>query len=125
MYFDRPAATVKTASGHVGSDFTVHPTETRVLSALECALLQTFPEGFKWGDALRKWGHTFVRVMIGEAVPPAFTRLHGDVLSGIVRDAWTRAPISNSDDRIVRSWKKLSDAARKDGRRDPQTFFSN
>src|SRR5262249_13071428 len=38
-----PAATVTTASGRVGSDRTIHPWENRVLSPLECAMLQTFP----------------------------------------------------------------------------------
>jgi DNA (cytosine-5)-methyltransferase 1 len=122
MFSDRPAATITTASGHVGSDFTIHPTENRVLSALECALLQTFPINFKWGDSLQKWGHTNIRSMIGEAVPPAFTRQHGEMLVGIIRNRWSCAPISSSDDRVVRPWKLLSRAAKKDGRTDPQTF---
>lgn len=49
MHIDRPAATVTTASGHVGSDYTIHPTQNRLLSPLECSLLQTFPKDFKWG----------------------------------------------------------------------------
>ena len=97
MFGDRPAATVTTASGHIGSDYSIHPWQTRLLSTLECALLQTFPGDFAWGDALRKMGHTNVREMIGEAVPPAFTRIHGEVLVGLLRGPWTRAPISLSD----------------------------
>ena len=54
------------------------------MSALECALLQTFPRRFKWGDALSRWGHTNVREMIGEAVPPLFTKLHGERLMAIL-----------------------------------------
>jgi DNA (cytosine-5)-methyltransferase 1 len=73
MHSDRPAATVTTASGHIGSDYTIHPTQNRLLSPLECSLLQTFPKDFKWGDALKKVGHTNVREMIGEAVPPGAT----------------------------------------------------
>lgn len=79
-----PAATVTTASGHIGSDRTIHPSENRVLSPLECALLQTFPRRFKWGTALASWGHTNVRAMIGEAVPPLFTRKHGRVLVSLL-----------------------------------------
>ncbi|MHB1034007.1 MAG: DNA cytosine methyltransferase [Pirellulales bacterium] len=101
MHSDRPAATVTTASGHIGSNNTIHPFENRVLSMLECALLQTFPRRFNWGDALRKWGHTNVREMIGEAVPPLFTRAHGHVLRAILEgrlkvrmydasDTWSR-----------------------------------
>lgn len=74
---NRPAATITTASGRVGSDLTLHPYEDRVLSPLECALLQTIPLSFEWGDALDAQGHTRVRAMIGEAVPPRFTYLHG------------------------------------------------
>jgi DNA (cytosine-5)-methyltransferase 1 len=74
---DMPAATITTASGHIGSDLTVHPFENRLLSPLECARLQTFPGRFQWGRSLVTWGHTFVRDMIGEAVPPHFTERHG------------------------------------------------
>ena len=79
----RPAATITTASGHIGSDRTLHPSENRVLSPAECAWLQTFPETFRWGDSIDKWGHTGVRGMIGEAVPPRFTMLHGKILRGL------------------------------------------
>jgi DNA (cytosine-5)-methyltransferase 1 len=72
-----PAATVTTASGHIGSDLTIHPYENRLLSPFECAQLQTFPRRFRWGRSLVTWGHTFVREMIGEAVPPHFTERHG------------------------------------------------
>jgi len=123
MYADRPAATVTTASGHIGSDYTIHPTQNRLLSPLECSLLQTFPSDFKWGDALKKLGHTNVREMIGEAVPPAFTKLHGEVLLGILRREWARAPMASSDDRITKGWTKLAAAARKDGRKDPRNYF--
>ena len=44
----RPAATITTASGRVGSSRTIHPFENRVLSPLECALLQTIPADFNW-----------------------------------------------------------------------------
>ena len=74
MHPDRPAATITTASGHMGSDRTLHPSENRVLSPLECAYLQTFPDDFDWGSALAEWGATNVRAMIGEAVPPRFTQ---------------------------------------------------
>jgi DNA (cytosine-5)-methyltransferase 1 len=83
---DRPAATITTASGHIGSNHTIHPYENRLLSTLECALLQTLPRSFNWGDALVKWGHTNVREMIGEAVPPLFTEKHGKVLRSLLEN---------------------------------------
>lgn len=123
MHANRPAATVTTASGHIGSDYTIHPTQNRLLSPLECSLLQTFPSDFKWGDTLKKLGHTNVREMIGEAVPPAFTKLHGEVLHGILKREWARAPMAFSDERIVKGWTKLAAASKKDGRQNPREYF--
>ena len=123
MHGNRPAATVTTASGHIGSDYTIHPSQNRLLSLRECALLQTFPSDFQWGNALEKLGHTRVREMIGEAVPPAFTLLHGEVLRGILDRRWQRAPIALSDERCTDAWLKLSRAAKKDGRENPRDFF--
>lgn len=106
MSLDLPASTVTTASGHLGSDRTIHPYENRLLSSLECAHLQTFPPDFDWGDALQKWGHTNVRDMIGEAVPPHFTRLHGAVLHGILTGEHVeQLPVD--DKRCTRAREKL------------------
>lgn len=105
---DQPAATITTASGHLGSDLTVHPWETRLLSTLECARLQTFPEDFKWGDAVQRWGHTNVREMIGEAVPPQFTKMHGQVLVSLLNGtAEPQQLLPVTDLRRVRSCHKL------------------
>jgi len=120
MYADRPAATITTASGHVGSDFTIHPFQNRLLSTLECALLQTFPRRFKWGETLDRYGHTNVRDMIGEAVPPAFTKAHGMVLRGLLKAPWERAPISSSDGRCLKAVRKLQEAANSNGKRQQQ-----
>ena len=109
---DLPASTITTASGHLGSDRTVHPTENRLLSTMECALLQSIPPEFAWGMALERWGHTNVRAMIGEAVPPRFTRMHGDCLARLLRRRSPEGFLSNSDHRYVRAVEKLGlDAA--------------
>ena len=55
-----------------------------MLSPLECALLQTIPLAFDWGDALARRGVSELRAMIGEAVPPHFTKLHGHVLVSLL-----------------------------------------
>jgi len=125
MRMDKPAATITTASGHLGSDNTIHPTQTRLLSLIECSLLQTFPSDFKWGNALTKFGHTNVREMIGEAVPPAFTRMHGKVLYAIVKRKRVQAPMALSDERCVKAWTKLMIAAKKDGRVDPRKYLEH
>lgn len=107
MHPDRPAATVTTASGRIGSDFTLHPSENRVLSPLECAILQTFPDDFEWGDTLAEHGHTELRAMIGEAVPPSFTKMHGRILSDLLAGTLSAAPISIYDERCVKAREKL------------------
>lgn len=109
MHPEAPAATVTTASGHIGSDLTIHPWENRLLSTLECARLQTFPEDFDWGLALDLWGHTNVREMIGEAVPPAFTELHGTVLHQLLDGTCeTEMLLPAADVRFRRAVRKLN-----------------
>ena len=82
----RPAATITTASGRIGASRTIHPFQNRVLSPLECALLQTIPRDFDWGDTLQSCGVCELRAMIGEAVPPMFTEHHGEVLNDLLAD---------------------------------------
>jgi DNA (cytosine-5)-methyltransferase 1 len=105
---DKPAATVTTASGHLGSDLTIHPWENRVLSPLECADLQTIPRSFRWGDALEKWGHTTVRDMIGEAVPPHFTYRHGRVLRWLLTGRPRVRALRSDDPRPLRAADTLN-----------------
>jgi DNA (cytosine-5)-methyltransferase 1 len=107
MKSGKPAATVTTASGHVGSDNTIHPFQNRLLSPLECALLQTFPENFKWGDALQKWGHTTIREMVGEAVPPMFTEQHGRILRALLEGRIMRNTLTTKDIRVKTAWTRL------------------
>jgi len=107
---NQPAATITTASGHIGSHFTIHPFENRLFSPLECAYLQTFPKNFQWGDALKKWGHTSIRQMIGEAVPPKFTKLHGDVLVEVLDCTISDKVISYADVRCKTASKKMNPA---------------
>lgn len=110
MRADEPASTVTTASGHVGSDKTIHPWENRVLSVRECAHLQTFPSSFEWGDALANWGHTNVREMIGEAVPPAFTRSHGLAVRSVLTVDSLVPLLTSADERITRAHSRLEEA---------------
>lgn len=121
MHPDDPAATITTATGHVGSHSTIHPSASRVLSTLECAHLQTFPVDFEWRDALPLWGHTNVRAMIGEAVPPRFTHLHGLAVRGVLSGEWRVHPILAGDPRCKTARRRLVDATRKRGEQPLQT----
>ena len=107
---DQPASTITTGSGSIGSDRTIHPWENRVLSPLECALLQTFPTSFIWGDAIEKWGHTNVRAMIGEAVPPLFTFKHGKILSQFLHGVPSRVAMRADDKRVRTARQSLANA---------------
>lgn len=103
----RPASTITTASGNLGSDRTIHPSQNRVLSPAECAHLQTIPIGFRWGEAADSWGLLRVRQMIGEAVPPRFTALHGEILSALARGTGRHVALPRDDPRCVKAHKKL------------------
>lgn len=104
----RPAATITTASGHIGSDRTLHPWENRVLSPAECGRLQTIPSSFQWGDSMDKWGSTGVRQMIGEAVPPLFTMLHGRVLAALAEGSDVPEALPQEDGRCQKALAKLN-----------------
>lgn len=107
---NQAARTITTASGHIGSSYTLHPNENRVFSAFECSVLQTFPRDFKWGSALNTVGHTNVREMIGEAVPPLFTEMHGRVLVNILRSKLSMGVMSTLDAETVKAVNLLQQA---------------
>lgn len=104
----RPATTVTTANGRVGSSSTIHPWENRVLSAVECAHIQTLPHDFKWGEfPLETIGVNEIRAMIGEAVPPRFTEAHGAAICACLGDHRTYQLLDASDRRCVTARNKL------------------
>lgn len=104
----RPATTVTTANGRVGSSSTIHPSENRVLSARECAHLQTLPRDFRWGEsALEVIGVNEIRAMIGEAVPPRFTEAHGAAIRACLADDRAFHLLEASDRRCAKARSKL------------------
>ena len=107
MMPDRAASTVTTASGHVGSDMTIHPWENRLLSVLECSDLQTIPRSFKWGDAADRFGIGSVREMIGEAVPPKYTERHGRIIAKLLRGEVDRSFMPLADPCCQRAMKRI------------------
>lgn len=110
MRADAPASTITTASGRVSSDKTIHPWENRVLSPYECAYLQTFPAGFKWVDTLERWGHTNLREMIGEAVPPRFTQMHGLAIRAFLQKDVEAVLLPITDPRTIKAKDLLAKA---------------
>ena len=104
---DRPAATITTSSNRVGSDRKIHPFENRVLSPLECQKLQTLPEDFQWGEVLKRSQSGLIRQMIGEAVPPLFTRAHGEVLADLLAGRRPQGLLPRADRRTSNPTQKL------------------
>ncbi len=104
----RPAPAVTTANGTIGSATTIHPVQNRVLSVLECCALQTIPKEFRWTeDKGSNVEPHVVRRMVGEAVPPRFTEMHGRAVRGVLESRWRLAPISIFDRRCERAGRKL------------------
>ena len=108
---DRPAATITTASNRIGSDRTIHPYENRVLSPFECQRLQTLPRDFEWGEGDAKSHSGLVREMIGEAVPPRFTRAHGMVLAELLDGGRPQGLLLRADRRVSNAVRKLETAS--------------
>jgi len=104
-----PAPTVLTVSSSISSHNTIHPNENRTLSALECQYIQTFPNDFDWGDTLDVHGISHIRKMIGEAVPPKFTEMHGRILYDLLKQKKrVKKIMKNSDVRVLFARKNLS-----------------
>lgn len=101
MKSSSPAPTITTNSSHVGADFKIHPYEHRVLSALECADLQTVPRIFDWSVAIDAGKKYSIRNVVGEAFPPYFTMLHGNHLQALLaladKVAKTRPPTRRTE----------------------------
>lgn len=66
MWWDRPAPTIKRECGHVGNGRYAHPVQTRLCSLRELALLNGFPETYRFGGSglSNRYRH------VGDAVPP-------------------------------------------------------
>lgn len=85
MAADQIAPTMTTASGHFSSDLKLHPTQNRVLSPRECAILQAIPTSFIWPKEQQFRKAYLVREMIGEAVPPLVTYRFGRAVATALR----------------------------------------
>lgn len=115
---DLPASTITTANGHLGSDTKIHPWENRLLSPRECATLQTIPRDFKWGKSPGDLPtNEVLRSVIGEAVPPWFTYLHGLVLYSLLRGGLASPYLMPQTDQSIEPASRLSPEERATERR--------
>ncbi len=111
MRWNRPAPTITCNSDTVSSDTKVHPSENRVLSLREVMILQTveaYP--YRWeasrdpywqlrkapsGSAKLAFSDTFLRDIIGEAIPPLWLQIIFDNLWAL--DEQCRRPVPARD----------------------------
>ena len=83
MTWNKPAHTVTTRSAFASSSVNLHPSQNRVLSLFECAVLQGInPFDIDWTE--KSTGKLFpdfvLREVIGEAIPASFTKQVGQSL---------------------------------------------
>ena len=77
MAWDKPAPTITGGCISPSKGRFLHPTENRAITLREAALLQTFPQSYRF--PLEK-GRYLVALMIGNALPPAFISRHATAL---------------------------------------------
>ncbi|WP_405887154.1 DNA cytosine methyltransferase [Streptomyces longwoodensis] len=80
MFWDRPAPTIKRECSHVGNGRYAHPEQDRQCTVRELAILNGFPEHYKFIGSSRK---NLYR-QIGDAVPPMISHQLAHVASWIL-----------------------------------------
>ncbi len=77
MAWDAPAPTITTGCFNPSKGRFLHPDENRAVTIREAALLQSFPPSYEFPVG---FGKVKLAEMIGNALPPAFIRLHAEAL---------------------------------------------
>lgn len=73
MAWDKPAPTITTGCHNPSRGRFLHPEQDRAITMREAALLQTFPDTYKFST---KAGKEAIAAMIGNAIPPKFVTEH-------------------------------------------------
>lgn len=77
MWWDKPAPTMTTLCNGIGNGRFGHPEQDRAITLREAALLQTFPNNYKFWPADEKLNVSAVARLIGNAVPPLLAKAIG------------------------------------------------
>ncbi|MEU4386238.1 DNA cytosine methyltransferase [Promicromonospora sp. NPDC023805] len=72
LSWDQPAQTMTSGFGSMGQGRYVHPSQRRTLTPHEAARIQGFPDYFRFDSTVTR---TQLSVIIGNAVPPALSRV--------------------------------------------------
>lgn len=86
MSWDAVAPTITGGCTNPSKGRFLHPQEHRAISLREAALLQGFPENYKFS---LKRGRVVASLMIGNALPPAFVRHHALALADALKSGQT------------------------------------
>ncbi len=92
MSWDKPSPTITGGCFNPSKGRFLHPHENRAITLREAALLQTFPDSYRFPVLQNKES---VALMIGNALPPAFTERHA---SQIIKSLKAAARISGHAD---------------------------
>ncbi len=84
MAWDEVAPTITGGCNNPSKGRFIHPEQDRAITLREAALLQTFPEGYKFSTARGKAG---VALMIGNALPPVFIKSQAVMLIKHLKEA--------------------------------------
>ncbi|AQL41665.1 DNA (cytosine-5-)-methyltransferase [Halorientalis sp. IM1011] len=97
MVADEPAPTITTQFYNLGSGRFGHydTDQDRALSLREGAMIQTFPEDYRFADDLEAVGITKVGRLIGNAVPPKLGEVVGDRVEEFLRGMDRQATITD------------------------------
>jgi DNA (cytosine-5)-methyltransferase 1 len=97
LYWDKPSITITHYARNPASGRYTHPEQDRGLTAIEAALLQSFPNGFEFtgksDDIYRQ---------IGEAVPPLFSvAIATSILIELISSEPTQKQLDESPHSII------------------------
>ena len=77
MKWDEPSPTMTTFCTGIGNGRFGHPEQDRAISLREAAILQSFPEDYKFADSLEELKFSKASKHIGNAVPPKLGEIIG------------------------------------------------
>jgi DNA (cytosine-5)-methyltransferase 1 len=80
MSWDKPAPTITTQFYGFGNGRFGHPEQDRAITLREGAILQSFPEDFRFAPCEGRVNFRQIGRLIGNAVPPALAQAIGDAI---------------------------------------------
>ena len=89
LEWDKPAGTVVAGIDKITCGRFLHPKSDRLLTPRECARLQSFPDNFRFHGSMVQCYY-----LIGNAVPPEFSRVFAAAIRRALRKRTTRSRVA-------------------------------